>query len=217
MTAHTADSFQSALVLLLCLAAVISGCATSQVPALVESLNAETPCCSTYTEFDFDEIAIEEEFRFSIAPGDQVYEFPSGRSYFKAYRLPSSAGPGSMIVETYMIGPYWDSAHIFAPVLTFLDETHTPVSVTGLSGLKYDRGLFENPSFIGFVEIPPGAIYVVFHTAPELFYQTMAVPGDGGFAYYSGTGTVFVPATGDRRLPIGPSGTLKVTIVPEID
>ena len=200
-----------------CIFTAISGCASpSQVPALEESLNAEASCCASYAEFDFPRMPTDEEFKFSIGPGDKAYRFPSGKSYFKSFRLPEFDYSHSLEVKTYPIGRWIPTGHVFAPFLTFLNEAYTPVGDLVAPELFYNEGWFEAAGWTSIVHVPSEATYVVFHTAPELFNKKISRGSTSGYAYTTSTGTVYVPSSGEQTSSYGPSGTLRVRFLPTV-
>jgi len=173
------------------------------MPALVDSLNQETSCCARFSEFEYMSMPANDELKFSVGPGDRVYLFPSGKSYFKAFRMPEFDGPISLEVRTYLVGEWIPTAHVFAPYITLLDESFVPVGDTLAPELFYDEGWMEGSRWTGIATIPVGTEYIVIHTAPELANKRITLGSTSGYAYTTGTGTTSVPPSGERSSSLG--------------
>ena len=197
--------------MLACIFSFISGCATSLVPGLVDDLNAESPCCSDYSEFDYAAMSTDKELKFSIGPGDNSYLFPAGKSWYKSFGLPDSANMFSLRVRTYLQGTTSSNIYVFVPVLTFLDESYAPIGKAMTPALYYDEGFVEGKRWTSNVEIPDGASYVVFHTDPNLINERIVLgPTES-------TGIVaIIESYQDRSAAVGPAGTLKTRFLPKV-
>ena len=137
-------------------------------------------------------------------------------SYFKAFRLPEFDETKSLEVRTYLVGDWIPTAHIFAPFITFLNESYTPIVDTTLPELFYDEGWFEGGRWTGVVDVPSDAAYVVFHTVPGLVNKRISLGSTSGYTYTTGTGTVYVPPSGERSASYGPSGNLRVRFLSRV-
>jgi len=180
---------------------VILGCA-SQIEALVEGLSAEESCCSSYADFSYFELPTDTEVRFSVGPGDKVYVFPAGKSYFKAFRLPVFEKEHSMEVRTYLVGDWIPTAPVFVPAFLFLDKSYVATVDTEIPKFYYDEGIWEGIRWTGLINVPPEAVYVVIHKTPELVYER---------------GAVYVPPSGERPSTPGLPGELRVRFLPRIE
>jgi len=191
------------------------GCA-SELPALVDSLNAESSCCSNFSEFAYASIPTDDQLDFAVGPGDQVYRFPTGKSYFKAFRMPESDSPASLELRTYLVGQWIPTAHVFAPYVTVLDESFSPIGDTLVPELFYDEGWFDGARWTGIVTVPSEGDYIVIHTAPELVNKRITLGSTTGYAYSTGTGTTYVPPSGERSSALGVSGNMKLRLLPTV-
>jgi len=194
---------------------LLAGCA-SELPALVGQLNAESSCCSEFSELTYTSMPTDDELEFSVGPGDQVYLFPSGKSYFKGFRMPEFDNPVSLEIRTYLVGQWIPTAHVFAPYVTVLDESFSPIGDPLVPELFHDEGWFDGSRWTGIVTIPSAGNYIVIHTAPELVNKRITLGSTDGYAYTTGTGTTYVPASGQRSSSLGVSGNLKLRFLPTV-
>lgn len=192
-----------------------TGC-ESQIPKLVDSLNAESSCCSGFSDFDYTKMPTNDEFKFSVGPRDKAYLFPSGMSYFKSFRLPDFTESKLMEVRTYLVGDWIPTAHVFLPFVLFLNESHTLIGDPVVPELYYDEGWWEGSRWTGVVDVPSDAAYVVFFTTPDLVNKKISLGSTSGYAYTTGTGTVYVPPSGERSSSYGPSGELRVRFLARV-
>lgn len=190
---------------------VILGCA-SQVPILVENLNTESSCCSNYAEFQFEDMPIDKEIKFSIGPGDKAYLFPTGKSYFKSFRLPEFEDTHSLQIRTYLQGTSSENIYVFAPFLTFLNDSYTPLDDAKAPKLYFDEGFIEGKRWTAVIDLPQTAKYVVIHTHPELINKRIELGPSGS----TGLVVALIESYSDRSAAYGPAGTLKVSFLPKI-
>jgi hypothetical protein len=74
----------------------------------------------------------------------------------------------------------------------------------------------EGARWTGIATIPPEAEYIVIHTDPELANKRIALGSTSGYAYSTGTGTVYVPPSGERSSSLGIAGNLRVRFLPTV-
>ena len=192
---------------------LFTGCA-SQVAKLASDLESQTSCCSSLAELPFDSLLSDKEARFQIGSSDKVFEFPSGKSYVKAFELPKDGPFTGFEIRTYLVGSYIPTAHAFGPFLQFLDSARIPIESDVFPQLRYDEGFFEGARWTGVVEVPSVARYVVIYTKPELVkFQRISLASTSGFITMAGKTPVYVPPSGPRSSAYGPTGELRVRLI----
>ena len=192
---------------------LLSGCA-SQVVQLTADLESQPSCCATLADLPFSSLGSENEVRFPIGPGDRVFNFPSGKSYVKAFELPRDDRFAGLEVRTYLVGEWIPTAHAFGPFFQFLDGEKVPIEAEVSPQLYYDEGFFEGSRWTGVVKIPLAARYFVIFTKPELVkFQRIPLAGTSGYAYSAGSSFVYVPPSGARSSSYGPAGELRLRLV----
>lgn len=116
---------------------LLASCAALE-PAPLEdtmrSLDAAKTCCASPKEFKYEPLPPLDSRRFEISVESPAFEFPTGKSYFKAFALPAYAAPYSITIESFEgwhspagRAPY--SASVFAPVAMFLDTGYAVTRV----------------------------------------------------------------------------------------
>jgi Maltose operon periplasmic protein precursor (MalM) len=206
------------IILIVIFSIIFSGCLTNQVPILLEQLDKTQPCCQTQlSQLTFVKLPLEEKgHKFIVGPGDQVFQFPSGKSYVKSFELPENASLNDTLeVTTYLAGADY---HAFGPSLLFLDSSYQLVGHEVSPQLFYrkerDRFLMLGDVWYGTVKIPHQAKYLVIFTKPELLTEQLTAPGTSGYAYMAGNVATYVPASGPRSIAYGPGGKLKLKLFP---
>lgn len=195
----------------------LGGCA-SQTGNLIGSLNSEPVCCNAYSEMQFDALPLNDVTTIEIGPGDKAFRFDEGKSYFQAYSLPDRQGAYSVEVTTLLIGQWIDTAHVFYPYLTFLDKDKNITRKNEKPRLNYDEGMMEGARWTGSVDLKDSDRYLIVHTSPEIFNRKIPIGyNSGGYAYSTGTGTVFVPPPGIHSSSFGAAGKLRIKFVKGVD
>ncbi len=147
---------------------ILTGCATGRLSSPGTFLPPEhnlilaqaKPCCSSYFEFPYLKLGIEQETSVIVSPESPVFDFPGGRSFFAAFELPT--GSQAMVLKTYAVNMLYNpSGHVLVPSVQFLDLNHRIIET---SRPKYiERG----PRIIGDswgeanILIPLSARYVI--------------------------------------------------------
>lgn len=87
-------------------------------------------CCQSPRDFSYEELKLGDSKMLELDDNSPAFHFITGKSYFKAFSLPSYAGPYKISVQSYMHGNYIETAHIFVPRLIFLNEKYEVVRAT---------------------------------------------------------------------------------------
>lgn len=124
-------------------AALFAGCATPY--GVVMARFREAPvCCRSVADFPYEDLRRGEPKSFDLNDKSPAFGFDSGKSYFKAFRLPPYAIPYRIVLRSYMLGDSVDSAYIFCPQVIFLDGKFATVRSTDYRILRLTKaGFFE--------------------------------------------------------------------------
>lgn len=205
----------------------IASCATMVThEKAVDSLRNSRICCESMAQFEYAPMSEGEGASFALDESSSAFGFTTGKSYFKAFRLPVRKLPYRIRIRSFALGEHIDKAHIFYPQVAVLDDRFAMVgqstsgdfllSKTGLKkeaagetwGLpvKLEGNLLVND---------PSARYLLVYTTGQLLsgsspYETQrAVPifAPGMVtALPGGKDTIFIKHS--------PFGLLHVEIVP---
>jgi hypothetical protein len=192
--------------------ALLAGCATT-VDKQFAALDHSRPCCTSIHEFKFEPLPTKGR-KFKLDENAQVFDFDSGRSYFKAFEL-SGSGLRRFRVKTYFngmwIGQYLD------PVLLILDAEHRELA-RGALRLRFDDGnLFgdQNAHLYGFFAVEDDARYLVVLTAPFESESPVAQTDPSVMVTMIGQTPIASPTPGTSiRLHRSPTGTVRVEPLP---
>lgn len=108
-----------------CLVIMFSICITS-CTTTYETANKHydlaQSCCRDFSEFTYETLSQTEPLAFDIDQTSPAFNFTSGKSYFKALKLPDLPLPYSLSIRSYAQGEMIDKAHIFFPRILLLKE-----------------------------------------------------------------------------------------------
>lgn len=106
------------------LAMFIASCTTSYETAK-KHYDLAQPCCSNFSEFKYENLSHEASLVFDINQLSPAFHFDTGKSYFKAVRLPNISSLYVINIRSYAMGERLDVAHIFFPKIVLLKEDFT--------------------------------------------------------------------------------------------
>jgi hypothetical protein len=182
-----------------------SGCATVQEER--QQLETKQVCCESVSQFKYEALPAEGSAEFSLNVESPVFAFETGKSYFKAYALPTSAAgrrlqiahrPGAL----GMIGPP-EYAPAYCPHVIYLDDQFKQV-FERTDFPQWKSTLFEGGHFENSLRIPDNAKYVVLLTNPRVYGVRAATRITSGGGYMVGN-TVVVNRGGEGiSHPCGP-------------
>jgi hypothetical protein len=81
---------------------LLAACATRNTTVLRHDLATRELCCASYAEMHFAPLTTDET-ELALGTGSPIFQFPEGRSYFGAYKLPPGPSPG-IVFRSYMLG-----------------------------------------------------------------------------------------------------------------
>lgn len=122
---------------------LFAGCSTPY--GVVMARYREAPvCCRSFADFPYEDLRQGDSKSFDLNDKSPAFAFDTGKSYFKAFRLPPYAIPYRIVLRSYMLGDSVDSAYILCPQVIFLDEKFATVRSTDYRFLRLTKaGFFE--------------------------------------------------------------------------
>jgi hypothetical protein len=126
---------------LACAALLAGGTAGASDLALVE---ATAPCCEDPSRFAFQPLPDRGSVDFAIDRASPLFEFQSGKSFFRAFRLPTTGSPYTLELRSFLEDP--DSprtARVFFPVMAILTDDFLVSRATDLDALRFDLPMLE--------------------------------------------------------------------------
>jgi maltose operon protein len=203
-----------------CLA--LAACATSLND--VRQKYQEAPvCCASYSEFSYEALSIPDEKKFQLDEASPAFDFPTGKSYFKAFRLPPFQAPYTIDIRSYVMGDNWKSAYIFRPALMFLDEDFAVTRMEDDGGFRYlTAGLFETSGLRKMLQATISVTdenardrYMIVLTTDGLLGETTAGSSPAVIPFiFPGVVGVLPVGSQEIHVPHSPAGKLKVTVSP---
>lgn len=108
--------------LVLALMAVVSCATMISYEEAVDSLRGSRICCEAIAQLRYDQLDEGGGDRFNLDESSEAFKFHTGKSYFKAFRLPKQGLPYRIGIRSYALGEHIDKAHVFYPQVALLDE-----------------------------------------------------------------------------------------------
>lgn len=87
-----------------------------------DSLRSSGVCCESIAQFKYEQLAGDGDVSFNLDASSDAFNFQTGKSYFKAFRLPEKALPYRIKITSYALGEQIHNAHIFYPQVALLDD-----------------------------------------------------------------------------------------------
>ena len=89
-------------------------------------LGSAPVCCEKYEQFDFQPLKPNNTESVTIDTGSPAFTFDSGKSYFKAFRLPVRGKSYFIVVKSYFVDKEKRSGepYIFRPMVMLLDANY---------------------------------------------------------------------------------------------
>jgi hypothetical protein len=160
----------------------MAAASTAPLPAAAagdaERLAKATPCCEDPSRFAYDALPASGDLEFTIDRRSPLFEFQSGRSFFRAFRLPTQ-GP-AYVLELRSFLADADSprtARLFYPVMAILTDDFLVSRATDLDALRFDLPVLERstaPAYRVQLPIDPANTrerYVVVFTPAQLLEE----------------------------------------------
>ncbi|MFM5236139.1 transcriptional regulator [Aeromonas veronii] len=149
------------------------GILDSRASAL-QQLGTATVCCSSINELQYQPLAAEQKRVVAIDGSSPAFNFPEGKSYYAAFKLPSNSGDLKITVAGLI------DKTLFNPTVLLLDSQFKPTRTIGANIITYkparmldgDRveGVFTiDRSYVG---NPNNETYMVIYTTQATLSQT---------------------------------------------
>jgi len=132
------------------IAIFITSCTTTYETAN-EHYELAQSCCQDFSEFNYETLPTDKPFAFDIDQTSPAFIFTSGKSYFKALKLPKLSLPYSISIRSYAQGESIEKAHIFLPKILLLKEDFSIADEVDLASLVEKSGAFAyeiNPVYV---------------------------------------------------------------------
>lgn len=190
----------------------LSSCATNS--DLIAKVESKASCCKTFNEFTYESFSAGNPIRITFNDQSPVFEFESGKSYFKALRLPTPSTRFKLRVKSNLTGSVaFETVSLsqsFCPTARFLDENFTTINSRNEVPIQV-RGL-KSFSYLSEFTIPPNAKFVVLHTDPTRYFMS-ALRSTSGDAYLVNNAVVY-DAVGETTMhPCGPIADAEVELL----
>ena len=105
---------------------------------------ATTPAAADPSEFHYDPLPANGALDFAIDDKSPTFEFQSGVSAFRAFRLPERGGPYYVDVRSFLDGaPDPARTRVFYPVIAVLTDDFLVSRSTELERLRFDLPVLE--------------------------------------------------------------------------
>jgi maltose operon protein len=142
--------------------------------AAEDSLRKARICCESIAQFRYDQLGESQGASFMLDESSDAFNFQTGKSYFRAFRLPVKTLPYLIKIRSFALGEHIDKAHVFHPQIALLDDRFAIVKQSAprdfsLSRAAYDETWGLPVKMEGYVLVDdPKARYVLVFTTREL-------------------------------------------------
>jgi maltose operon protein len=161
----------------------VASCATGvSYEKASDSLRSSGVCCESMAQFKYDQLTGDGVVSFKLDASSDAFNFESGKSYFKAFRLPGKALPYRVRIASFALGQAINTAHIFYPQVALLTDRLAIVSQSTPADFTLSKVGFREAAseawalplkLEGTVLVDnPGAKYVLVFTTRKLMSST---------------------------------------------
>jgi Maltose operon periplasmic protein precursor (MalM) len=224
-TMCSAKCFRGIFTYLLVLGTIISiqGCAKPYGTVLRDYTEAPI-CCTSLADLPVEPLLLGDKKSFDLGTGSPVYQFDTGKSYFRAFALPQGPYPYRVTVRSFIMGDNLKSTYLFFPQLITLDEHHRLVRSTGpetftLQHAGYIETMLETAGFrrkleggLTFTDKSRDEHFLVVLTTSDLLQgkSTVSIAGDEPML-----NTITVAANGNEaQVSHAPAGRISISLTP---
>jgi hypothetical protein len=191
-------------------AAVPAAAAPTEL-ALVEATPA---CCEDPSRFGYQALPAEGSVDFAIDRKSPLFEFQSGKSFFRAFRLPTSGRPYTLELRSFLENPESPrTARVFFPVMAVLTDDFLVSRATDLDALRFDLPVLEQttaPAYRVQLPVDPAntreRYLVVFTPAQLLAARGVQVTTPETAAQAARSAFLGASAFGRLRITLRPAG-----------
>ncbi|MGL6003850.1 MalM family protein [Aeromonas sobria] len=140
----------------------------------LQQLGTATVCCSSISELRYQPLAAEQKKVIAIDGSSPAFNFPEGKSYYAAFKLPTNSGDLKITIAGLI------DKTLFNPTVLLLDSQFKPTRTIGADIIAYKparmldgervEGVFTiDRSYVG---NPNNETYMVIYTAEATLSQT---------------------------------------------
>jgi maltose operon protein len=119
-----------------------AGCATTSYEVVMTRYREAPICCKSFSVFSYEDLHPGDSKSFDLNDQSPAFTFDTGKSYFKAFRLPPFSAPYRIIIRSYILGDDLRSAYIFLPQVTLLNDRNEVTRSTDFRFLKLEEAGF---------------------------------------------------------------------------
>lgn len=214
------SSIENMIRILLLATITASGCSPGYKAVLTRYKEAPI-CCKSLKDVAYEGINVGDSKIFDISGNSPAFQFDTGKSFFKAFTLPTYTKPYKIHIQSYMGGDNINEAHIFVPKLIFLNEKYDIVRASDplifhleKTALSETWGLrFKLEGYVDVSEANRNEKYFIVMTTDELLLGKVSISASRTVPIIlSG---VFLPIPiGEREIlvPNSPSGKVRVAL-----
>lgn len=188
-------------------------------------LAAAKPCCEDPSRFQYTALPAEGSVEFAIDRDSPVFEFQSGPSFFRAFRLPALGKAYTLELRSYVeAAKSTRDARVFYPVVAILTDDYLVSRATDLDFLRFDLPVFEQataPAYRLALPLDPANTrerYLVVFT-PSQLVQPRALPAAAPDTAAQAARDAFLGASafGRFRVTLRPTGAEAMEDAPTPD
>jgi hypothetical protein len=183
-------------------------------PPDAELLAAGTLCCDDPSRLPFESLPASGDLDFAVDRRSPLFEFQSGRSFFRAFQLPSQGSAYMLELRSFLEEA--DSprtARVFFPVMAILTDDFLVSRATDLDALRFDLPVLEQTTAPAYrVQLPVDPMntreryVVVFTPAPLVERRDLQVTTPESAAQAARGAFLGASAFGRLRLTLRPAG-----------
>lgn len=202
----------------LVLLALLAACAHAPLTAsaappsrdeALKRLQADTPCCKSWSELPFHHALPQEPRDYSLEASSPVAELDGQHTHFLTFVLPAFDKPYRVLFRSRPSARHLGSSYLFAPTVTLLDAQFKPLHSEDVKLCEYIGWRPSLSGAFGSITVDDAqAKYLVITTsAAQLKASTYWEQSPAGFS-----SDVAAPpsSSGSFTIPHGPDGELAV-------
>ena len=197
---------------ILFVAMLLCGCSPTIESVKQVQISAKS-CCNDFSQFSFENLASTSEYvYFDVNTESQYFDFQSGGSYFKAFKIQSTGlQKKSVILRSYIqtLG-FGRENYFFQPAVLLLDGRFNLIKKFDTKSDLVRNDLFSSGDCVleKSIELSGDEQYIVVYTTKELLdYKT---PYEFNQETYAAG--VVLSSSGTTFFPSGPVGKLRIQI-----
>ena len=153
---------------------IITGCVSAS--GTKQKLANTSACCNDLAGLPYAQLEFEKSVSFDIDEKSPVFQFPTTRSYFRAFALPPADSSYSVILKSHLTNfePSVLMSRVYCPVVMLLDANYK-IRADYLRPLVFNK-VEETPRSIPLtIPLTPQDRFLVVHTEDVLIDKILAL------------------------------------------